>query len=163
MSRSHDSSFPLIIVSSISLKTKEFLEYVFDIRCSPRATTKTSATSNPLSTLNYFKSKGFSEPDFPRIAFLSLHLFAPTFDPIAIEHVFDFLTVDLAASPEEVRGLILKCPHILESDPELCLKPTLDYLKKLGIKRLNSPTTLNAHLLDTRCLYKAIIVTIATN
>ncbi|KAL7593131.1 hypothetical protein Lser_V15G34584 [Lactuca serriola] len=106
--------------------------------------------SQILSTINYFKSKGFSEPDFPRIAFLSPHLFSPTFNPTTIDPVFHFLAVDLAASPEESRGLILKCPHILESDPEFCLKPTLEYLKKLGITRLQSPTTLNAHLLDTR-------------
>nr|XP_043622227.1 transcription termination factor MTEF1, chloroplastic [Erigeron canadensis] len=115
------------------------------------ATTPSPETlSRILLTIDYFKSKGFSEPDFPRIAFLSPHLFTPNFDPIVIEPVFDFLIEDVAASPEEARGLILKCPHILESNPEFCLKPTLEYLKNLGIRKLNSPTTLNAHLLDTR-------------
>ncbi|KAI3809775.1 hypothetical protein L1987_19375 [Smallanthus sonchifolius] len=112
----------------------------------PELTTKT--VSQILTTIQFLKSKGFSEPDFPRIAFLSPNLF--TSDPKTLEPVFKFLTVELAASPEDSRGLILKCPHILESDPEFVLKPTLDYLKKLGINRLNTPTTLNAHLLDTR-------------
>ncbi|XP_024966079.1 transcription termination factor MTEF1, chloroplastic [Cynara cardunculus var. scolymus] len=129
---------------------RQNLRYLKTLGITPPDFHSPQTLSQILSTLNYFKSKGFSEPDFPRIAFLSPHLFTPTFDPIAIEPVFDFLTVDLAASPEEIRGLILKCPHILESDPDLCLKPTLSYLKKLGIKQLKSPTTLNAHLLDTR-------------
>ncbi|XP_071726142.1 transcription termination factor MTEF1, chloroplastic [Rutidosis leptorrhynchoides] len=106
--------------------------------------------SHILYTIDYFKSKGFSEPDFSRIAFLSPHIFTPSFNPTATEPVFEFLTNELAASLEDSCGLILKCPHILESDPEYCLKPTLDYLTKLGIKQLNTPTTLNAHLLDTR-------------
>ncbi|KAK9056746.1 hypothetical protein SSX86_024109 [Deinandra increscens subsp. villosa] len=110
-----------------------------------------ATVSQILSTIDFFKSKGFSEPDFPRIAFLSPNLFfAPAFDPNTIEPVFDFLKADLDASPEDSRGLILKRPQILESDPEFCLKPTLNYLKSLGIQRLNTPTTLNAHLLDTR-------------
>ncbi|KAM0007301.1 putative transcription regulator mTERF family [Helianthus debilis subsp. tardiflorus] len=118
----------------------------------PQLTTTPSpdTVSHILSTINFFKSKGFSEADFPRIAYLSPHIFTETFDPKTIEPVFEFLTLDLAATPADARGLIIKCPHIMESDPEFCLKPTLDYLKGLGIKRLNVPTTLNAHLLDTR-------------
>ncbi|KAI3509576.1 hypothetical protein L1887_24953 [Cichorium endivia] len=132
---------------------RENLRYLKSLGIIRPGVTKTpppESLSHILSTIDYFKSKGFSEPDFSRIAFLSPHLFSPTFDPTTIDPVFRFLTVDLAASPEESRGLILKCPHILESDPEFFLKPTLDYLKRLGIKQLNSPTTLNAHLLDTR-------------
>ncbi|CAK9142980.1 unnamed protein product [Ilex paraguariensis] len=103
-----------------------------------------------ISTVNFLKSKGFSELDFPRLAYLCPNLFSPEFDLAVIELVFDFLASDLAASPEESRGLILRCPHILESNVEFCLRPTLNYLRNLGLENLNSPTTLNAHLLDTR-------------
>nr|GEU80508.1 transcription termination factor MTEF1, chloroplastic [Tanacetum cinerariifolium] len=106
--------------------------------------------SHILSTINYLKTKGFSEPDIPRIAFLSPTIFSPSFDPVTIEPVFKFLTFELSATLEEACGLILKCPHMLESDVEYCLKPTLEYLKYIGIRELNNPTTLNAHLLDTR-------------
>ncbi|KAK1439846.1 hypothetical protein QVD17_05668 [Tagetes erecta] len=118
----------------------------------PQSTTTLSPNtiSHILSTINFFKSKGFSEPHFRRIAFLSPHIFTPSFDPMTIEPVFEFLTVDLSASQEDSRDLIIKCPDILDSDPEFCLKPTLEYLNSLGIKRLNTPTTLNAHLLNTR-------------
>ncbi|XP_022136223.1 transcription termination factor MTEF1, chloroplastic, partial [Momordica charantia] len=46
--------------------------------------------------------------------------------------------------------LILRCPQILCSDAELCLLPTLRFLKQLGIRNLNSPSNLNSHLLNTR-------------
>ncbi|KAK9286484.1 hypothetical protein L1049_014882 [Liquidambar formosana] len=103
-----------------------------------------------LSTVNFLKSKGFSDADFPRLAVLGPQLFSTDFDPTDIEPVFDFLTVDLAASVEESRGLIVRCPGILFSDVEFCLKPTVGYLRGLGLEKLNSPTTLNAHLLNTR-------------
>lgn len=51
---------------------------------------------------------------------------------------------------EESCGLIIRCPNILESNVEFCLRPTLVYLRELGLEKLNSPTTLNAHLLNTR-------------
>ncbi|KAM7479293.1 hypothetical protein LguiA_027506 [Lonicera macranthoides] len=103
-----------------------------------------------LSTVNYLKSKGFSDPNFSRLAFLCPNLFSPEFDPTSLEPVFDFLTSDLSASVEESSGLVLKCPNILESNVEFCLRPTLTYLRKLGIEKLNTPTTLNSHLLNTR-------------
>ncbi|KAL4555648.1 hypothetical protein LXL04_038273 [Taraxacum kok-saghyz] len=129
---------------------RQNLRYLKSLGITQPTAASPETLSHILSTIDYFKSKGFSEPDFPRISFLSPHLFTPSFNPTTIDPVFEFLTVDLAASPEESIGLILKCPHILESNPEFCLKPTLEYLKRLGIKQLNSPTTLNAHLLDTR-------------
>ncbi|KAA8545966.1 hypothetical protein F0562_020583 [Nyssa sinensis] len=118
--------------------------------------TKTHRTPSPktldqiLSTVNFLKSKGFSEADFPRLAFLCPKLFSPEFNPTDIEPVFDFLTIDLAASAAESRGIILRCPRILLSDVEFCLRPTLLYLRELGLQKLNSPTNLNAHLLNTR-------------
>ncbi|KAK3022037.1 hypothetical protein RJ639_047427 [Escallonia herrerae] len=106
--------------------------------------------SQILSSANYLKSKGFSDPDFSRLAYLCPCLFSPDFSPNDVEPVFDFLATDLSASVEQSCGLLLKCPHILESNVEFCLKPTLVYLRKLGIENLNTPTTLNAHLLNTR-------------
>ncbi|KAI3675229.1 hypothetical protein L1987_84815 [Smallanthus sonchifolius] len=97
----------------------------------PKLTTET--VSQILTTIQFLKSKGFSEPDFPRIAFLSPNLF--TSDPKTLEPVFKFLTVELSASPEESRGLILKRPHILESDPEFAvckLEEKMRFLEEVG-------------------------------
>ncbi|XP_057501795.1 transcription termination factor MTEF1, chloroplastic [Actinidia eriantha] len=103
-----------------------------------------------LSTVKFLKSKGFSDPDFPRLAFLCPQLFSPKFSHSQIEPVFDFLTSDLNASIEESHKLVLYCPQILLSNAEFCLRPTLAYLRELGLQKLNSPTNLNAHLLNTR-------------
>ncbi|KAK1369515.1 hypothetical protein POM88_035607 [Heracleum sosnowskyi] len=54
------------------------------------------------------------------------------------------------ASVEQSCFVVLRCPGILESNVEFCLQPTLVYLRILGLEKLNSPTTLNAHLLNTR-------------
>ncbi|KAD3066504.1 hypothetical protein R6Q59_019272 [Mikania micrantha] len=131
-------------------KSLQYLKSLGIIQPEFTTTPSPATVSHILSTIDFFKSKGFSEPDFPRIAYLSPRLFTPSFEHKTMKSVFEFLADDVAASPEESRGLILKCPHILESDVELCLKPTLGYLKSLGITRLNTPTALNAHLLDTR-------------
>lgn len=56
----------------------------------------------------------------------------------------------MQASVEERRGIIVNCPQILFSDVEYCLQPTLNYLTKLGVKKLNAPNKQNAHLLNTR-------------
>ncbi|XP_059653825.1 transcription termination factor MTEF1, chloroplastic [Cornus florida] len=118
--------------------------------------TKSHKNSSPetlhqiLSTVNFFKSKGFRDADFPRLAFLCPELFSPVFDPTDVEPVLDFLSIDLAASDQESCGLILRCPRILLSNVEFCLRPTLVYLRELGLEKLNTPTNLNAHLLNTR-------------
>lgn len=103
-----------------------------------------------LSTVDFLKSRGFSEPDFPRLAFLCPMLFSSNFHPSQIEPVFEFLYSDLGASVEQSCFLVLRCPGILESNVEFCLQPTLVYLTTLGLEKLNAPTTLNAHLLNTR-------------
>ncbi|XP_042520672.1 transcription termination factor MTEF1, chloroplastic [Macadamia integrifolia] len=103
-----------------------------------------------LSILNFFKSKGFSEPDFRRLYFLCPQLFSPSVDPTDFAPVFDFLATDVAASPAESCGLILRCPGILLSHVDLCLRRTLLFLRELGLEKLNLPTSLNAHLLNTR-------------
>ncbi|KAF8406425.1 hypothetical protein HHK36_008512 [Tetracentron sinense] len=103
-----------------------------------------------LCIVNFLKSKGFSDSDFQRLSFLCPKLFSTDIDPTDIAPVFEFLTLDLSASPEESCGLILRCPEILFSDVDFCLRPTLLYLRELGLEKLNSPTTLNANLLNTR-------------
>ncbi|XP_052193054.1 transcription termination factor MTEF1, chloroplastic [Diospyros lotus] len=103
-----------------------------------------------LYTVNFFKSKAFSDHDFPRLAFVCPQLFSPTFCTSDLQPVFDFLTLDLAASVEQSRGLVLRFPRILFSDVQHCLRPTLVYLSELGLENLQVPTNLNAHLLNTR-------------
>ncbi|KAM6573459.1 hypothetical protein CsatA_017539 [Cannabis sativa] len=103
-----------------------------------------------ITTLNFLKSKGFTDSHFSRLAFLRPQLFSPKFDPAQLEPVFDFLAAEVSASPEESCGIILRCPAILFSDIDYCLRPTLTYLRKLGLSGLSSPTNLNAHLLNTR-------------
>lgn len=103
-----------------------------------------------LSAVNFLKSKGFSESHFARLASLTPQVFSPEFNPADLQPVFDFLTTELAASEEESRDLILLCPHILQSNVQFCLRPTLLYLRDIGVENLNKPTNLNAHLLNTR-------------
>uniref|UniRef100_A0A7N0SZN5 Uncharacterized protein n=1 Tax=Kalanchoe fedtschenkoi TaxID=63787 RepID=A0A7N0SZN5_KALFE len=103
-----------------------------------------------LSTVEFFTSRGFSTSDFRRVAFLCPELFSPDFDPSCVQPVFDFLATELPASPEQCKGLIVRCPGLLLSDVDLCLRQTWLYLKSLGVEKLNAPTTLNAHLLNTR-------------
>ncbi|XP_009605968.1 transcription termination factor MTEF1, chloroplastic [Nicotiana tomentosiformis] len=106
--------------------------------------------SQILSIVNLLNSQGFSEADISRIALVCNQVFLPVFSPAHVESVFEFFKFDLAATPEDTRGLILRCPQILESNVPFCLRPTLIYLKELDIGNLNLPTTLNAHLLNTR-------------
>ncbi|XP_062092867.1 transcription termination factor MTEF1, chloroplastic [Humulus lupulus] len=103
-----------------------------------------------IAAVHFLKSKGFSDSHFSRLAFLRPQLFSPKFDPTHVEPVFDFLAADVSASPEASCSIILRCPAILFSDVEYCLRPTLAYLRELGLSGLNSATNLNAHLLNTR-------------
>ncbi|KAK4742306.1 hypothetical protein SAY87_000307 [Trapa incisa] len=103
-----------------------------------------------ISRVHFFTSKGFAGSDLPRIAFLCPQLFSPGFNLDETESVFEFLAADVSASARDSCGLITKHPQILLSDVEYCLRPTLNYLRQLGVGRLNAPTTLNAHLLNTR-------------
>ncbi|XP_074285795.1 transcription termination factor MTEF1, chloroplastic [Silene latifolia] len=103
-----------------------------------------------LVIINYLKSKGFSENDFQKLASTCPKLFSSGLEPADIEPVFIFLAKDVSATSTESRGLILCCPGILFSNVEFCLRPTFAFLKDIGLKKLNSPTNLNAHLLNTR-------------
>ncbi|KAE8702212.1 Transducin family protein / WD-40 repeat family protein [Hibiscus syriacus] len=107
-------------------------------------------TNHLISTVNFLKSKGIHDQDFPGLAILCPELFAPDFDPSQIEHVFHFLISDLNATVQDFRGLIVNCPHILLSDVEYCLKPPAEYLKGLGVEKLNEPSKQKAFLLNAR-------------
>ncbi|CAK7329745.1 unnamed protein product [Dovyalis caffra] len=108
------------------------------------------AISHILATLKYFESKGFLETDFARLTFLCPELLSVNFDITDIEPVFQFLTDDLHASVHESRGLVIRRPQLLLSDVEYCLRPTLNCLRQLGVKKLNVPSSLNARLLNIR-------------
>ncbi|KAK9667398.1 hypothetical protein RND81_14G253400 [Saponaria officinalis] len=103
-----------------------------------------------LDIINYLKSKGFSESDITKLASVYPKLFSSSLEPSDIEPVFTFLARDVAATGTESRGLILCCPDLLFSNVEYCLRPTLTFLKAIGLEKLNSPTNLNARLLNTR-------------
>ncbi|XP_068655231.1 transcription termination factor MTEF1, chloroplastic-like [Aristolochia californica] len=97
--------------------------------------------------VNFLKTKGLSETHFPHLSFLCPGIFHSDTD--GIESVFTFSSQELGASPEESCGLIYRCPKILLNNVELCLWPTLHFLLSLGVKKLNSANTLNAHLINT--------------
>ncbi|XP_072971844.1 transcription termination factor MTEF1, chloroplastic [Typha angustifolia] len=103
-----------------------------------------------LSIVAYLKSKGFSECHFPRLSFLCPTLFSSSIDPhLTLSPVFSFLASDLSFSPTQSRDLILWCPKLLVSNVEHRLRPTLLFLRDLGLKNLDIPTNQNAHLLST--------------
>ncbi|KAI3893000.1 hypothetical protein MKW92_051863 [Papaver armeniacum] len=103
-----------------------------------------------LSIVNFLSSKGFTDSQIQRLSFLCPKIFFSDIDPTDIEPVLDFLTKDLSATQDEACGLVVKCPDILFSDVRFCLRPTLLFLREIGLDKLNSPTSLNAHLLNTR-------------
>ncbi|KAG6653220.1 hypothetical protein I3843_05G053500 [Carya illinoinensis] len=134
---------------------RENLRYLKALRILHPSTNNTKlpspdAVDHILATVHFLKSKGFTDSDFSRLVLLCPQLFSTTFEPTDVTPVFDFLTAELPASPEDSCGLILRCPSILFSDVEFCLRPTLNYLRKLGVQNLSTPSNLNAHLLNTR-------------
>ncbi|GMH02755.1 hypothetical protein Nepgr_004594 [Nepenthes gracilis] len=132
---------------------REKLQYLKDLGIKYTSTNPPSheTVDQILIIINYLKqSQGFCDSEIVKLASCCPTLFSSDLDPTDISPVFEFLTADLAASSEESRGLVLLCPHILFSDVEYCLRPTLIYLKNLGLKGLNLPTNLNAHLLNTK-------------
>uniref|UniRef100_A0A803LP51 Uncharacterized protein n=1 Tax=Chenopodium quinoa TaxID=63459 RepID=A0A803LP51_CHEQI len=103
-----------------------------------------------LTIIKFLKSKGFSDSDIPKLTTSCPKLFLSDLEPADIGPVFSFLATEVAASTRESCGLILCCPDLLFSNVDYCLRPTLAFLTSIGLERLNSPTNLNAHLLNTR-------------
>jgi len=102
-----------------------------------------------LSIIDFLKSKGFSDANIPTLCSKCPKLFSSSLKPADIEPVFSFLAADVGASAEESCGLILYCPEILFSNVKYCLRPRLLFLKNIGLQKLNNPSNLNAHLLNT--------------
>ncbi|OIW07358.1 hypothetical protein TanjilG_10193 [Lupinus angustifolius] len=123
---------------------------IIDPKTKPDNLPLPDAVNHVITTVNFFKSKSFTEQDFPRLQSLCPQLFSNFVDPTHISPTFDFLNVDVLASVEQSRALVMLCPKLLLSDVELCLKPTLQFLKQVGVENLNVPTNQNAHLLNTR-------------
>ncbi|XP_031286727.1 transcription termination factor MTEF1, chloroplastic [Pistacia vera] len=123
---------------------------VIDPNTKPHKLPSPDVVTHLFSIIHFLKSKGILDTDLSRIAYLCPQLFTINFDPSEIEPVFEFLISNLQATVPERRGLIVNCPYILLSDVEYCLQPTLNYLRQVGVKKLNVASKLNAHLLNTR-------------
>ncbi|CAI9112376.1 OLC1v1012822C1 [Oldenlandia corymbosa var. corymbosa] len=153
ISKPSKTSSPFPIFSTFYNDNLRYLKSIGIINSdaiTPQKNPSPETLSHILSTVNFLKSHGCSDSQFPRIAYHVPQIFSPRFDPDEVEPVFNFLRNDLAASEEESCALIHFCPQILHSHVQFCLKPTLHYLTELGLQNLNSPTKLNAHLLNTR-------------
>ncbi|CAJ1825621.1 unnamed protein product [Sphenostylis stenocarpa] len=103
-----------------------------------------------IRTLAFLKSRSFSDADIPRLNYLTPELFSTAVVPSDVSAVFNFLADELPSTASESRDLILRCPKLLFSNVDHCLRPTLQFLRQVGIQELNKPTTRNAHLLNTR-------------
>ncbi|KAK6241223.1 Transcription termination factor [Theobroma cacao] len=123
---------------------------IIDPNAKPRNLPSPQTVDQVLATINFLKSKGIHDQDFSRLASLCPQLFSTNFDTSEIEPVFDFLITDLHASVEVSRGLVVNCPDLLFSNAEYCLRPTLEYLRALGVEKLNEPSKQKAFLLNTR-------------
>ncbi|TKY65283.1 hypothetical protein E2542_SST08141 [Spatholobus suberectus] len=75
-----------------------------------------------VATLTFLKSHSFSDADVPRLNFLTPQLFSTAVAPSDVAAVFRFLADDLGANESESRGLILRCPKLLFSHVDLCLR-----------------------------------------
>lgn len=133
-------------------KKLTYLRNLGIIDTNPRTTNAPSheTLDQILTIINYLKSKGFSDTDIPKLSSSCPKLFSSSLEPADIAPVFSFLTTDVAASTQESCGLVLCCPDILFSNVDYCLRPTLTFLRSIGLEKLNTPTNLNAHLLNTR-------------
>ncbi|XP_065856902.1 transcription termination factor MTEF1, chloroplastic [Euphorbia lathyris] len=116
----------------------------------PNSKPPSQSISQIISTINFFKSKGFQDSDFSTLISICPQLLSYQFHFTQIDPLFHFLASDLHASPQASRGFIINCPQIMFSDVEFCLKPTLNYLRRLKIPKLNVPSKSNAYLLNTR-------------
>ncbi|KAG9440967.1 hypothetical protein H6P81_021132 [Aristolochia fimbriata] len=149
LSSSHSTRHVRFKIShSLNLRYLRNLGIVVTPEGSERTPISPASVDRLLSVVNFLKSKGFLETHFPRLSFLCPGMFHTDIDHL--ESVFTFLSDEVGASPEESCGLVYRCPKILLSSTESCLRPALHLLQKVGVKNLNSPTTLNAHLLNTR-------------
>ncbi|KNA12978.1 hypothetical protein SOVF_121050 [Spinacia oleracea] len=153
----YKSVSPLPATTAIRFRTSyreklTYLRFLGILDSNPKSTNVPSheTLDQILTIINYLKSKGFSDTDIPKLSTSCPKLFSSRLKPADIGPVFSFLTTDVAATTHESCGLILCCPELLFSNVEYCLKPTLAFLTSVGLERLNYPTNLNAHILNTR-------------
>ncbi|XP_020204335.1 transcription termination factor MTEF1, chloroplastic [Cajanus cajan] len=123
---------------------------IIDPKTNPEDLPLPNDVDHIIDTITFLKSRSFSDADIPRLNFLTPQLFTTAVLPSDIAAVFRFLADDLGANESESRGLVVRCPKLLFSHVDLCLRPTLQFLRQVGIGELNRPTTRNAHLLNTR-------------
>ncbi|KAL0921857.1 hypothetical protein M5K25_008971 [Dendrobium thyrsiflorum] len=100
-----------------------------------------------LTVVNYFESKGFSNIHFPRLFHLCPQIFSSADINRTIAPVFSFLISELGASTEQSRDFIVRCPELLNCNAEFRLRPTLVFLREIGVYNLHVPSILNANLL----------------
>ncbi|KAK9129909.1 hypothetical protein Sjap_010396 [Stephania japonica] len=132
---------------------RENLRFLNSLHIIPNSTPKIftrEEVTQILTLVNFLKSNGFSDANLQRLSFLCPNLFHSGIHPADVAPVFDFLSRDLSASRDEACGLVLRCPDLLFAHVDSCLRPTLEFLTNLGFERLNSPNSLNAHLINTR-------------
>lgn len=102
-----------------------------------------------LSIVEFLKSKGFSDHHFSRLAAVCPAIFTSATDVHrTLAPVFAFLANDLSSTPERARDFVLRSPDLLVSNVESRLRPTLCFLRNLGLRNIGAPTNLNAHLLN---------------
>ncbi|KAL2323470.1 hypothetical protein Fmac_027849 [Flemingia macrophylla] len=123
---------------------------IIDPKTNPEDLPLPNDVDHIMNTLAFLKSHSFSDADIPRLNFLLPQLFTTAVAPSDFAPVFRFLSEDLAATQSDSRALVHRCPKLLFSHVDLCLRPTLQFLRQIGIRDLNRPTTRNAHLLNTR-------------
>ncbi|KAJ6739033.1 TRANSCRIPTION TERMINATION FACTOR MTEF1 CHLOROPLASTIC [Salix koriyanagi] len=105
---------------------------VIDPNNKPRQFHAPDAISHILATLKFLESKGFLETDFARLTFLCPELLSLNFDITDIEPCVPILDRRFTCFCSRIQG------------------PTLNYLRQLGVAKLNVPSNLNAHLLNIR-------------
>ncbi|OAY29478.1 hypothetical protein MANES_15G148100v8 [Manihot esculenta] len=111
---------------------------VIDPNTKPHLLPSPDAITQMLSTIDFFKSKGFHDTDFSRLAYISPQLFSYDFDLTDVEPVFQFLATDLQASVEESKGVAKlnvasKLNANLLNIREERLRSKVKFLKSIGL------------------------------
>lgn len=146
---SSSSHLPLLLRFRTSRRQKSQYLKSLGIECSTAATVE--RLDHILLIVDYLKNKGILDSDFPRLSHLCPQIFLPSrsITTANLDALFAFLESDVNASPEQSRFLITTCPELLRRNVNLSLRPTVEFLKEMSVRNLNSPTTINAHLINT--------------
>ncbi|XP_074565891.1 transcription termination factor MTEF1, chloroplastic-like [Curcuma longa] len=129
---------------------RQSLQYLTSLGIACPSASSLESIAWTLSIVEFLKSKGFSDHHFSRLAAVCPVIFTSATDVYrTLAPVFAFFANDLSATPEQTRDFILRCPDLLVSNVESRLRPTLCFLRNLGLRNVGAPTNLNAHLLNT--------------